>query len=242
MNSSANGRLIPLTLGTLGRLRIRARRMAVYCGFAALGASAAACSDSGESTEVDGTGGTGSTASGGAGTGGSTALASYCEALGDKFTECFPSEEPGMIHTCDSENPFLRLREEFVGSIAACIPQLTCDEIGEYLDYCAADALEAANQGQLDPDVLSTCESTSACEESVRSGELEGTSTATARCLESWVACKSDPDYAGPFYSEDHCLTIMALTDASREAAAQCLDLVCEEQVDCLRAAGAFNF
>ena len=88
---------------------------------------------------------------------------------------------------------------------------------------------------------MRTCiEHSEKCEQMVSAGV--DSEREAASCLTKWVECGDQRSDSDPYWTEDYCLFVVALTDEKRKAADRCSDLPCTEVAGCLSAAGAINF
>ena len=116
-----------------------------------------------------------------------------------------------------------------------------CGDLNDIDDICFPEALIAVRGEALDEQLMRTCiENSEACEQMVSAG-LDNTSE-VASCLTKWVECADQRADSDPYWTEDYCLFIVALTDENRRIADDCLDLACIEVAGCLFDAGAINF
>jgi len=135
-------------------------------------------------------------------------------------------------------------RQEFQKAVDDCSETLTCEDFAENLDdICYPEALAAGASGLLAEATIATCVSggTEDCEQELALGRETGTSV-VSRCLRRWAECAAEREQSDPYWTEDHCGTLIALTDSHRTQAETCIDLACTEVAGCLVTAGAFNF
>lgn len=135
-------------------------------------------------------------------------------------------------------------RPEVAASVDECGETLTCDDYAENLDdICFPQALAAHASGLLSEATIAACVlgGTSACDAELALGRETGTSV-VASCFRRWSACADQRSDGEPYWTEDHCGSLIALPDADRAAAEPCIELPCVEVAACLKAAGAFGF
>ena len=202
-----------------------------------LGALTFGCGDDGESsTHPDATGGSG----------GGQSEGSVCAALGNQYVACgfMPPGTPidaEYVTGCQTAIPELQWRPDYVSAASSCIGSLDCDSMEDYDDICYPQAIVEANDGMLDDATLSACDDSQVCADLATSGQIVGEGP-VVECLNRWGECRMAGSTGGASWTEDHCLTVIALSDTNRAAAGDCLSLPCNEVVDCLLAAGAFNY
>ena len=135
-------------------------------------------------------------------------------------------------------------RPEFRKSVDDCSATLTCEDFAENIDdICYPPALAAGAAGLLADVTTAACVSggTEDCEQELALGRETGTNV-VSRCFRRWAECADQREQGEPYWTEDHCGTLIALTDEHRTQAEPCIALACTEVSSCLTTAGAFNF
>lgn len=132
-------------------------------------------------------------------------------------------------------------RDDYKTPFLACVQGLTgCSAVNDATESCMADTLVAQAGALLDETSIRTCDtSTADCRARVAAGEISGTGV-VADCLVRWGECGELTNDA--FWSEDRCLSVIALNDADRQAAAACVAGPCDSAATCLSDLGAINF
>ena len=133
-------------------------------------------------------------------------------------------------------------REEFVDEVLSCGESLECQQVQDFDDICFCAGLVAVAGTLLDTDVVQTCcYSTVDCTTAVESSSFADTG-AVADCLRRWVACEAERGAGDPYWSQDYCITLIALTGQARGEAAACAELPCADVSACLVSSGGFGF
>jgi hypothetical protein len=169
-----------------------------------------------------------------------------CEAWITAADGCRPlttEQRQTAIANCQDEHTEAeKWRREFIDEFINCAAAISCDQIEDVDDLCFEAALSELSAGLLGADVLHTCSvDTPACQDLVSSGSL-ASSGVVPDCLRRWVACEPECGQCDPFWTTDHCLTVIALTDSSRALAGDCVVLPCTQVVSCLTELGAFSY
>jgi hypothetical protein len=142
-------------------------------------------------------------------------------------------------------DPRINWTPEFAASVDECGATLSCEDFMEDLDdLCYPRALASHAEGLLSQATTDACllsDSTNDCDTELSLKRETGTSVVAA-CFRRWSECKSQRSDGDPFWTEDHCGSLIALRNASRSAADPCLSLPCSEVSACLVSAGAFGF
>ncbi|MDD9936902.1 MAG: hypothetical protein OXT09_25040 [Myxococcales bacterium] len=160
------------------------------------------------------------------------------EVLREALQTCETGElPPGFID--------VNFRPEFQAEVASCSDGLSCEEfVEDQVDHCYPGALEALAVGLLQPDTIEQCivsRNSEACVQHLTTG-AETLDTAPALCFRRFSECEPQRSEHDPFWTEDHCAMILALTDEGRAEAQGCLGLPCAEAPACLVELGALNF
>jgi hypothetical protein len=131
----------------------------------------------------------------------------------------------------------------FREKVEACAAGIPCDAETDFSEACFPDALAESALGSLSDGLITACirGSTSDCEAAVATatGPEEGE---VAACLRRWVECQPELPDTDPRWTEDHCTTLLALSEERRRAGGDCLTRACGGVAACLVDSGAFNF
>jgi hypothetical protein len=168
-----------------------------------------------------------------------------------RIAECRPvtdEQRQAAIAQCESAadaiDPREAWRPEFRASVDDCSATLSCEQFVEDLDdICYPVALAEGAAGLLVDTTIATCVSggTEDCELELAMDRETGTNV-VSRCFRRWAECADQRNQGEPYWTEDHCGSLIALTDEHRVAAGPCIELGCTEVSACLTEAGAFNF
>lgn len=174
----------------------------------------------------------------------------YIDAFLERVAACVtatPDERQQAIDECEAGatgDPRASWRAEFAASVDECGRALTCDDYAQNLDdICYPQALAAHASGLISDATNTACVlgGTSDCDAELAMGRETGTSV-VASCFRRWSECADQRANGEPYWTEDHCGSLIALPDDDRAAAEPCLELPCTEVAGCLTAAGAFGF
>lgn len=135
-------------------------------------------------------------------------------------------------------------RPEFTAAVDRCAQGLTCSQLQEDLDdICFPVALQHTAGDLISATTREAClqQGSERCEMVVASGSEQGGSVAS-RCLVAWHRCEDQREDSEPYWSEDYCLTAIALKDDSRTKVDACLSKGCTEIPTCIEQAGAFGY
>jgi hypothetical protein len=177
------------------------------------------------------------------------ACTEYIDDLLAHVADCFvatAAQRQDAIEECQMgpTNPRTYWRPEFGTSVDECGAGLSCDEYLDNLDdLCFPPALAAHATGLLSDTTITACISgqTDTCVAELMLGR-ETNSSVVATCFRRWNECSAELVNNDPYWTEDHCGTLIALPDDRRAQAEPCLTLPCTEVAACLINAGAFNF
>jgi hypothetical protein len=135
-------------------------------------------------------------------------------------------------------------RPEFNAEVEACSNTLTCKQLLEdFDDICFPQALAVLARGLLTEITISACieGGSDECLAQLQAQPEPG-ANAVGTCFNRWAECSPQLVNSDPYWTEDHCGMILALTDASRSEAQSCVRLPCEEVAACLRDRGVLGF
>jgi hypothetical protein len=203
--------------------------------FFAMAALAASCSGDSHGQNGAGTGGTGPTPNNG------DYRETFCTAIMNRYVACGTIDasmrDQNIAECRGTPNASPTMRGDFLGPFAACIAALACEDLDGADDVCWPSALKQLNQKVLPPGVVDECAggSSETCANLVGS-QVTGSDVASA-CLRKWQTCTTASGF-----TEDDCLSLLAFTEPSRDAAAACLGLDCMAAGACLRSHGTVNW
>ena len=129
------------------------------------------------------------------------------------------------------------LMGDFLQDFAACIAGLSCENLDGADDVCWPAGLKKLGAGTLPAAVVDECAggSSETCANLVVS-QVSG-SDVVSICLRKWQMCTTASGF-----TEDDCLSLLAFTQTSRDAAGACLGLECPAAGQCLREHGTVNW
>lgn len=182
--------------------------------------------------------------------------ASWCEREVDesiaRLRDCLEvtaEQRQTAIDQCTSGTPppgtiDVDWRPEFNAEVEACSDTLTCEQLLEdFDDICFPQALAVLARGLLTELTISACIAggSDECLAQLQAQPEPGANVVGA-CFNRWAECSPQLVNSEPYWTEDHCGMILALTDADRAEAQSCVGLACEEVAACLRDLGALGF
>lgn len=175
------------------------------------------------------------------------AATSFCASTTNRQAECAGAVEAAQIDMaidqCVEEYGARPLLPEFLDSVSDCAETLTCDQVLQDLDdLCFPPALDALKGMLLTAETFDACERGSEeCEQRAIGGQITELGV-VGDCLRRWGACTDQRARANVYWTEDHCITLVALAEAARTEAAACLARPCVEIGQCLLDAGAIGY
>ena len=171
-------------------------------------------------------------------------LPRVCDTWATVISSCVmqwpPAEQADFSNRCSSSAQ--KWSSAFGSQFSACISSVDCANLENGDDICFPSSLQAIANGSLDSNIIAGCfrESTDACRMAV-AASTPGPSVVSS-CLQKWVSCMADPNAFELAFSEDLCLSSLALTPAAQVGVQQCLTQECTSVGACLQNAGAFNW
>lgn len=171
--------------------------------------------------------------------------------LFDRASQCAEIDQSKLdeaLAACANGGPMnditVKWRPEFSAAFDACYIDLACEDLEDAGDLCFPVAVEAGVGDLLTTATIDACIVSSSSEgcAAVLAAGSETNTNVVARCFQRWSACADQLVNTEPYWTEDHCGTLIALKDVHRRAAEGCIDLPCAMVSACLVEAGAFNF
>lgn len=169
-----------------------------------------------------------------------------------RFEPCFGANEDlleAALERCDqlsAQELLSPLTEAFNAAFEDCQDALECDELGEGDEVCVPIALQEIVPDGVPNELVVSCIGSSdvdVCAEAVAGlspAALEA-SGAFGLCLQRWVSCRDDLKGTEPYWTKNHCTTLVALDSEAQTSASACLQENCRETAACLIQAGAFD-
>jgi hypothetical protein len=171
----------------------------------------------------------------------------------DRVAECrdiTPEQQQQALDRCSAGPPPIPgairsdWRPEFQTEVEACTATLSCEQFVEDADdICFPIALSRLASKLLTPATISACieGGTDDCEVHLATGQ-ETSDNVVAACFRRWSTCIPELPNSEPYWTEDHCGMLIALTDEGRATAMPCLETPCTQVAACLVSAGSGGF
>jgi hypothetical protein len=169
-----------------------------------------------------------------------------------RFETCFgPNEEllEAALGRCDqlsAQELSSPITDAFNAALDNCQDTLECDELGEGDEICVPIALEEIAPDSVPNELVTSCIASSdvdVCADAVAGISLPDleASGAIGHCLQRWVSCRDELAGTEPYWTKNHCTTLVALGSEAQASADTCLQASCDETAACLVEAGSFD-